>query len=149
MKKYLFMLLALCLMPANNTAQILNSLKDIIRPTDPSLIRTLNGQWDFYFINGADWKEQACFYQPDYDISSWDRILVPGCWDALGYVEPKYANPEEINGLYRKNFTVPKGWKDKHVFLSFDGVLRGYEIWVNGNYVELGCSIAKTMGRYR
>ena len=135
MKKYLFMLLALCLMPANNTAQILNSLKDIIRPTDPSLIRTLNGQWDFYFINGADWKEQACFYQPDYDISSWDRILVPGCWDALGYVEPKYANPEEINGLYRKNFTVPKGWKDKHVFLSFDGVLRGYEIWVNGNYV--------------
>ena len=120
MKKYLFMLLALCLMPANNTAQILNSLKDIIRPTDPSLIRTLNGQWDFYFINGADWKEQACFYQPDYDISSWDRILVPGCWDALGYVEPKYANPEEINGLYRKNFTVPKGWKDKHVFLSFD-----------------------------
>lgn len=70
MKKYLFMLLALCLMPANNTAQILNSLKDIIRPTDPSLIRTLNGQWDFYFINGADWKEQACFYQPDYDISS-------------------------------------------------------------------------------
>ena len=61
MKKYLFMLLALCLMPANNTAQILNSLKDIIRPTDPSLIRTLNGQWDFYFINGADWKEQACF----------------------------------------------------------------------------------------
>ena len=49
MKKYLFMLLALCLMPANNTAQILNSLKDIIRPTDPSLIRTLNGQWDFYF----------------------------------------------------------------------------------------------------
>ena len=86
------MLLALCLMPANNTAQILNSLKDIIRPTDPSLIRTLNGQWDFYFINGADWKEQACFYQPDYDISSWDRILVPGCWDALGYVSPKYAN---------------------------------------------------------
>ena len=124
MKKYLFMLLALCLMPANNTAQILNSLKDIIRPTDPSLIRTLNGQWDFYFINGADWKEQACFYQPDYDISSWDRILVPGCWDALGYVEPKYANPEEINGLYRKNFTVPKGWKDKHVFLSFAKTVR-------------------------
>lgn len=114
------MLLALCLMPANNTAQILNSLKDIIRPTDPSLIRTLNGQWDFYFINGADWKEQACFYQPDYDISSWDRILVPGCWDALGYVEPKYANPEEINGLYRKNFTVPKGWKDKHVFVILE-----------------------------
>ena len=99
MKKYLFMLLALCLMPANNTAQILNSLKDIIRPTDPSLIRTLNGQWDFYFINGADWKEQACFYQPDYDISSWDRILVPGCWDALGYVEPKYANPEEMQKI--------------------------------------------------
>ena len=45
------------------------------------------------------------------------------------WVEPKYANPEEINGLYRKNFTVPKGWKDKHVFLSFDGVLR-WKIWV-------------------
>lgn len=57
MKKYLFMLLALCLMPANNTAQILNSLKDIIRPTDPSLIRTLNGQWDFYFKKNTNYKK--------------------------------------------------------------------------------------------
>lgn len=136
MKKHLFMLLVLLLMPKSNTAQILNSLKDVIRPTEPALVRSLNGQWDFYFINGTDWKNQDGFYQSDYDISSWDKIAVPGCWDALGYIEPKYVNPENINGLYRKCFTVPKEWKGKHVFLSFDGVLRGYEVWINGKYVD-------------
>lgn len=135
MKKHLFVLLALLLMPLSNTAQILNSLKDVVKPTEPSLVRSLNGQWDFYFINGTDWKKQDGFYQKDYDISSWDKIVVPGCWDALGYVEPKYANPENMNGLYRKCFTVPKDWKGKHVFISFDGVLRGYEVWINGKYV--------------
>lgn len=136
MKKYLFMLLVLLLIPKSNTAQILNSLKDVVRPTEPSFVRSLNGQWDFYFINGTDWKSQDGFYQCDYDISSWDKIAVPGCWDALGYIEPKYANPENINGLYRKHFIVPKEWKGKHVFLGFDGVLRGYEVWINGKYVD-------------
>lgn len=135
MKKYLFILLSLFLMPTNNTAQILNSLKDVVKPTDSSLVSSLNGQWDFYFINGTDWKEQDLFYQINYDVNNWDKIMVPGCWDALGYVEPKYANPDNITGLYRRHFTVPKEWRGKHVFLNFDGVLRGYELWVNGQYV--------------
>lgn len=129
------MLLALFLMATNGTAQILNSLKDVIRPTEPSLVKSLNGQWNFYFVNGADWTGQKLFYQNNYDANSWDKIEVPGCWDALGYVEPKYVNPEDINGLYRKYFTVSKEWKGKHVFLSFDGVLRGFEVWVNEKYV--------------
>lgn len=135
MEKYLFILLSLFLMPTNNTAQILNSLKDVVKPTESSFVSSLNGQWDFCFINGTDWKEQALFYQVNYDANRWDKIEVPGCWDALGYVVPKYANPDNMNGLYRKHFTVPREWKGKHVFLSFDGVLRGYELWINGKYV--------------
>lgn len=136
MKKYLLLLFVLCYISPKSTAQILNSLKNVVKPTQASEIRSLNGQWDFCFVNGTDWKKWDGFYQQDYDISSWDKIAVPGCWDALGYVEPQYVNPADINGLYRKTFTIPVEWKGKHVFLSFDGVLRGYEIWVNGRYVD-------------
>lgn len=135
MKRILFGLLALILMPVYNTAQILNSLKDVVKPTESSLVKSLNGQWDFCFINRADWKEREFFYQNQYDAASWDKIEVPGCWDALGYVAPQYGNPTDMNGLYRKYFTVPASWKGKHVFLSFDGVLRGYQVWINGKYV--------------
>lgn len=134
MKTYLFMLLSLFLVSANNRAQVLNSLKDVVKPSDPSWVRSLNGEWNFCFIQGAEWKDKAAFYGEDYEMAGWDKIEVPGCWDALGYVAPRYVNPEEMNGLYRKHFTLPREWKGKHVFLNFDGVLRGYEVWVNGRY---------------
>lgn len=135
MRKHLLILLALFMIPASNIAQVLSSLKEVVKPTQASSVRSLNGQWDFYFINGKDWKQQADFYKEDYNAASWDKIEVPGCWDALGYVAPQYGNPSDMNGLYRKHFSLPKEWKGKHVFLSFDGVLRGYEVWVNGQYV--------------
>lgn len=134
MKKYLFALLAGLLLPAIGYAQILNSLKDVVKPTQPSLVKSLNGTWDFFFINGTDWTQQSDFYRKDYNAASWDKIEVPGCWDALGYVTPQYANPSDMNGLYRTYFTVPREWEGNHVFLSFDGVLRGYEVWVNGKH---------------
>lgn len=117
-----------------SSAQILNSLKDVVKPTETSWKKSLNGEWDFFFIGSEDWKEYSDFYREDYIAEGWSKISVPGCWDALGYVTPKYANPDSLNGLYRTFFTIPKLWKGNHVFISFDGVLRGYEVWVNGYY---------------
>lgn len=38
-------------------------------------------------------------------------------------------------GSYRKNFTIPKTWKGKEIFISFDGVDSFFYLWINGKYV--------------
>lgn len=130
-----FFLIIFILSVVNSNAQVLSSLKDVVKPTQKSQIKSLNGLWDFLFINGADWEEYNGFYNVDYKLDGWDKIPVPGCWDALGYVAPKYVNPDELNGLYRTYFEIPRKWNKQHVFLCLDGVLRGYEVWVNGHSV--------------
>ncbi len=90
-------------------------------------------------LNGSDWKfklnsKDSDFYQPAYDDSGWDNILVPSNWEMSGFEEPVYRGSiTESKGYYRKSFDVPNDWKGNPVFIRFDGVLFGYELWVNGN----------------
>ena len=48
-----------------------------------------------------------------------------------------FTNEVEVNpvGSYRRNFVVPVDWKDKEIFLHFDGAYSGIYIWVNGEKV--------------
>ena len=91
----------------------------------------LDGMWKFHLYKDA---APEGFHLQDYDDSQWSEIEVPGCWDALGLVRPRYVSPEKVEGIYRTSFDVPSSWKDEHVFIRFDGVLRGYEFWINGQY---------------
>ncbi|WP_206531862.1 glycoside hydrolase family 2 TIM barrel-domain containing protein [Sphingobacterium sp. DR205] len=45
-----------------------------------------------------------------------------------------YVYRNEV-GSYRRNFTVPKDWDGREVFLNFDGVDSFFYLWVNGKYV--------------
>lgn len=135
MKKYFILLLTVIVISKTLPAQILNSVNDALMPTESSVVQSLNGEWKFKFLNQSDWTGDKNFYCLDYSDASWEHIAVPGCWDALGYVEPQYGNPSDMNGLYRKYFSIPSQWKGNHVFLRLDGVLRGYEVWLNGKYV--------------
>lgn len=94
----------------------------------------LDGEWRFSFMSGES--EKAGWADPALDDRQWDKVTVPGCWDAQGYAEPKYVNPVKATGYYRREFKVPGRWLkgSGHVFLRFDGVLKGYEVWVNGKY---------------
>ena len=122
-----------CLRP---NAQIIDAFKNAVyKSADKQMCKSLNGQWKFHLVKGDDWSNYEKFYETNYDDKEWGSIPVPGCWDALGYVSPKYANPDNMNGLYRTDFVLPHNWKGQQVFLQFDGVLRGYELWVNGNHV--------------
>lgn len=42
--------------------------------------------------------------------------------------------PNEV-GSYRKTFTLPKAWKDREVYIAFDGVDSFFYLWINGKYV--------------
>ena len=127
------LLIAAALLCAVFTSQA-SPLDNIQIPSDKASVKSLNGEWSFLFINGNDWSAYSDFFAKDYDYASWDKIAVPGCWDALGYLPAKYAHPEDVTGLYRTVFNIPADWKGKQVFLNLDGVLRAYELWVNGKY---------------
>jgi beta-galactosidase len=88
---------------------------------------SLNGDWTFK-LNGP----AAEFVQPEFDDSAWPKIRVPGNWEMQGFEEPIYKEPREGQGLYRRKFAVPDAWRGRRLILRFDGVLFGYECWLNG-----------------
>ncbi len=120
------------------------------------LYLSLNGNWKFNWVRRPD-ERPAGFHKPDYDVSGWDEIPVPSCWEMLGYGTPiytnvtypfknapslilpqkGYTNEHETNpvGSYRREVEIPAGWDGKRVFLHFDGVYSGFYVWVNGHKV--------------
>ena len=45
-----------------------------------------------------------------------------------------YRNRNEV-GAYRRTFTIPADWKDKEIFINFDGVDSFFYLYINGRYV--------------
>lgn len=38
-------------------------------------------------------------------------------------------------GSYRRTFDIPKDWRDREIYISFDGVDSFFYLWINGKYV--------------
>jgi beta-galactosidase/beta-glucuronidase len=65
---------------------------------------------------------------------SWGSIPVPSNWEFHGYGTYNYGwnlRPEE-KGRYRHTFTPPAHWRDRRVFLVFEGAMTETEAWING-----------------
>lgn len=109
--------------------------------------RTLNGSWAFrYFPSVYDVKEP--FYETDADVGSWDRLLVPSCWQTNGYDQLQYTNvnypipcdppfvPEDNPaGAYVREFHIPEAWEGKETHIVFEGVNSCFYLWANGQFV--------------
>lgn len=109
--------------------------------------KLLNGEWQFYYANSPD-AVPGGFQEETYDVSSWVSLPVPSNWQMHGYGRPNYTNvaypypvdppyvPDENPvGLYRRSFAIPAAWKDRQVFLVFEGVDSAFYVWVNGHMV--------------
>jgi beta-galactosidase len=96
--------------------------------------QSLNGTWTFKYVAGSDPGADGKFFEPAFDAAAWATIPVPSHWELQGFAEPKYGNKlADGTGLYRTTFHVPDNWAGGHrVFLRFDGVLYGFDAWVNG-----------------
>jgi beta-galactosidase len=113
--------------------------------------KSLNGKWKFNWVKKPAHRPKE-FYKPEYNVSDWNDITVPGNWELQGHDIPIYTNvsypfnptnptppyiPNDYNpvGSYRTDFTVPEAWKDRQIFLHFDGVKSAFYLWVNGQKV--------------
>lgn len=110
-------------------------------------IMSLDGMWRFRFAEDISCAPEN-FHQDGYDVSSWDEITVPSCWEMHGYGYPIYTNtkypfayqPPYIPrdnpvGSYVRSFRVPQEWKGGRVVLHFGGVYSGHQVWLNGKEV--------------
>ena len=130
MKKYLLTIIS-CLMAMAVNAQIGDAFKGVWPVTDMALMKSLNGEWQLKVVDGIGDHSTPV---PEVD-ASWGKIPVPGCWEAYGFCEPKYNYPDSLTGYYRTEFTVPANWKGQQVIIRLDGVLRGYDLWLNNQHV--------------
>ena len=98
---------------------------------------SLDGTWAFKLVNGLGTPDELKGWnEPGYDVSQWDDIAVPGNWETQGLKSPQYGNQiDEMSGFYVRRFRWNPAWEDQRVILRFDGVLFGYEVWLNGKYV--------------
>lgn len=122
-------------------ACLLPSLITIAQPVDVFPVHTgpwaqsLNGSWTFKYIPSSAVGADEQFHQTGFDVANWSTAAVPGHWELQGFAEPKYKQVDEGTGLYRTQFAVPADWSGRRVFLRFEGVLYGFEAWVNGVHV--------------
>ena len=116
----------------------------------------LNGNWKFNWVKQPS-ERPVDFYKTSYDVSGWKEIPVPSNWEMHGYGTPIYTNitypirnnppfiqgqrgytvEKEPNavGSYRREFALPTDWKDKEVFIHFDGIYSAAYVWINGKKV--------------
>ncbi|MBQ7181977.1 MAG: DUF4981 domain-containing protein [Bacteroidaceae bacterium] len=125
-------------------------------PVHSSLRMMLSGDWQFHWSPNPDERPRD-FYKPGFDASSWKTIPVPSNWEMQGYGTPIYTNvtyphknvPPLIRpvegwtieregnpvGSYRRTFTMPDSWKERQIYLHFNGIYSAAYVWVNGKKV--------------
>ncbi len=78
--------------------------------------------WDFYCTAGRQ-------------SGKWTTIKVPSCWEQEGFGAYNYGHDEDKaaeKGLYKTSFTLPSSWKDKRIYIVFDGSMTDTKVSVNG-----------------
>lgn len=121
---------------------------------------TLNGTWKFNYVENFD-ERPTDFMKPEFSVSKWSNIKVPGNWERQGFGTPIYVNttyeftspghkpfwdkpnppfiPKDWNptGTYRRDFTLPASWQGKELFLSVDGSKGAAFYYLNGTFIGM------------
>lgn len=78
--------------------------------------------WDFYCTEGRN-------------SGKWTKIRVPSCWEMEGFGKYNYGhdvNKGEEKGLYKTEFSLPREWKGRRLYIVFEGSMTDTRIKVNG-----------------
>ena len=128
------------------------------------LTQSLNGQWSFCFSRNVS-SRPVNFYEEGYDISDFDKIMVPGHIELAGYDQIRYINTmypwegknyrraaysidgagdgagmfseAQYNpvGSYVTKFDLNEELCGKRIRIFFEGVEQAMYVWLNGKFV--------------
>jgi len=108
---------------------------------------SLKGTDIYNGLRGQSFNDGWKFYEGDvnegqissFDDSSWEDITLPHDWSIFNPIRldsPASSHGGYMDGgvgWYRKTFTVPTDYKNKKVFINFDGAYMNSQVWINGN----------------
>jgi beta-galactosidase/beta-glucuronidase len=72
------------------------------------------------------------------NANKWSTIGVPSNWQLQGFGIYEYGRPTpaggwpRVHGIYKRTFTMPANWRDKTVFVKFEGVMTDAKVTING-----------------
>jgi beta-galactosidase/beta-glucuronidase len=72
------------------------------------------------------------------NASKWSTIGVPSNWQLQGFGIYEYGQPTpaggwpRVHGIYKRTFTTPATWREKTVFVKFEGVMTDAKVTING-----------------
>ncbi len=102
----------------------------------------LNGEWNFKYYSRDIDCPGLC------DITDWERVPVPSCWQTTGYEKPYYTNvcypysadppyvPDDNPvGVYKRYIDVTAEQASLENYITFEGVASCYDLYLNGEYV--------------
>ena len=78
--------------------------------------------WDFFCTKGTN-------------SGKWSTIPVPSNWELQGFGAYNYGQTDTFHneqGQYKFEFKVPKTWKNKRVYIVFEGSMTDTEVKING-----------------
>jgi hypothetical protein len=86
----------------------------------------LNRDWRFVLGDAPGAQAES------FDDSTWNRTGLPH-----SFSEPYFLSPQFYVGYgwYRKRFWAPADWRERRVYVEFDGVFQDAEVFVNGKRV--------------
>jgi beta-galactosidase len=90
--------------------------------------QSINTQWNFY--KG----EIPNFPTKNADNLVWEKVNLPHTWNAKD-VEDDEPGYYRGTGWYKKNIAIPASWKDKEVYIFFEGAAQTAEVFLNGKSV--------------
>ena len=112
------------------------ALAALAQPAPHKQIQYLSGRdntrtatWDFYCTGGRK-------------SGYWATIQVPSCWEQQGFGAYNYGRDYKTygknfrfadeQGKYKHSFSVPNDWREKAIFIVFEGAMTDAEVRVNG-----------------
>ncbi len=72
------------------------------------------------------------------NANKWSTIGVPSNWELQGFGVYEYGRVTptggwpRVHGIYKRAFTTPASWREKSVFVKFEGVMTDTRVTING-----------------
>lgn len=86
---------------------------------------SINDNWR-YLPQGADFAQR-----PKADDSKWQAVNIPHTWNAKDPFDDDETSRRDIS-WYRKKILLDKRFKDKKIYLNFEGAYQVADVYVNG-----------------
>lgn len=107
---------------------LLNTAWPIFAKAQSRLTWSVNDNWK-YLPNGADFAQR-----PKADDSKWETINLPHTWNAKDPFDDDETSRRGIS-WYRKKIMLDSRFKNKRLFLNFEGVGQVADVYINGVFV--------------